>query len=183
MSPPPEGRRKDGSVNRTPSRALSPWSPAAPRNSISASRRHCRTRRPVPCNRRPWARSPLPGGLEREARGLWKDSGRPQVPGKPSFHRQRVRRDCACEPPCSPVYCVVPRPEATTALDGVRPHLGPELASPSSRDLRGRHRAGGRRTCGDMYALDSCVISARLSCRHLKGSRHCHYPPQVSLRL
>lgn len=117
MSPPPRGRGKDGSMNRTPSHALSPWSPAAPRNSISASPRRCRTRRPVPCNRRPWAPSPLPGGLEKDARGLWKDSGRPQVPQKPSFRRQRVRRDCACEPPCSRVYCLVPRPEATTALE------------------------------------------------------------------
>lgn len=82
-TPPCRGRGRDGSRNRPLSRAFSPWSPAALRNSTFASRRRCRTRRPVPCNRRPWARFPLPGGLERDASGLRKDSGGRQAESSP----------------------------------------------------------------------------------------------------
>lgn len=53
----------------------SPWSRAAPRNLTSASRRRCRMRRPVPCNRRQWAPVPLLGGLQRDARGLGRTPG------------------------------------------------------------------------------------------------------------
>lgn len=115
MSPPPEERGKDGSRNRTSSHALSPWSPAAPRNLTSASRRRCRMRRPVPCNRRPWTPSPL---VERDARARWKDLGRTQVPGEPCFCRQRARETEPANRPAPRSHCIVSLPkEATTALE------------------------------------------------------------------
>lgn len=107
---------------------------------------------------------------------------RPQVPGKPSFRRQRVRRDCACEPPCSPVYCVVPRPEATTALE-----------SALTLALNWLHPPAG--TCevdtgrGAEEPAETCTrwtrVSSPLDCLvgTLKVADISHHPPQASLRL
>lgn len=172
MSSPPQGRGKGGSRTGTPSYALSPWSRAAPRNLTSASRRRCRMRRPVPCSRRQWAPFPLLGGLERDASGLGRDSGAGQAYFPPPEGAARLGLRTA----------PLPIPTAWSPTEEgdqswVCPHLGPALASPSSQDLRGRHRAGGRRTCGDMSALSSCIISPVLSCRHLNRSRNLRESP------
>lgn len=74
--PPLQRRGRTESKNQMLSRAVSPWSLAALRSSTSGSRERCRTRRPVPCNRRRWARCPQTGGLEKDWNKPWKDWGR-----------------------------------------------------------------------------------------------------------
>ena len=92
-------------------------------------------------------------------KGTRGSSGRTRVPGKRSSRRQGARRDSACDPARLPGRTVLSSRREAPGSPGVHPHLGLSLASPSSRDLRGRHRAGGRRTCGDIQTLDSHIHS------------------------
>lgn len=75
-SPPFQRRGRAGDRNWMRSHAVSPLSPAALRNSTSASPERCRTHRPVPCNRRQWARSPQIGGLENDGELILEGLGR-----------------------------------------------------------------------------------------------------------